>query len=99
MKKVKKIVTVPKTRQCLGFGQIWPNLKIFDRHAKIFFNGQIILFMCLVDDPNIVGLFPISLDLSQFVVFTAKQPENGYPRFLTIASSMTTTTRCQSTTK
>ena len=38
--------------------------------------------MCLVYDPNIIGLFAISLDLSQFVVFMAKQPENGFPRQL-----------------
>ena len=69
---MKNFVTNPKTRQRLGFGQIWPNLKIFDRHAKNSLSSQIILSMCLVDDPNIIGLFAISLDLSQFVVFTAK---------------------------
>ena len=81
MKKVKNFLPVPKTRQRLGFGQIWPNLKIFDRHENFFINSQITLSMCLVDDPNIIGLFAISLDLSQFVVFTAKQPENGFPPF------------------
>ena len=78
---MKNFVTDPKTRQCLGFGQIWPNLKIFARHENFFLNSQITLFMCLVDNPNIIGLFAISLDLSQFVVFTAKQPENCFPPF------------------
>ena len=81
MKKVKNFLPVPKTRQRLGFGQIWPNLKIFARHEKKFLNSQITLFMCLVDDPNIIGLFAISFDLSQFVVFTAKQPVNRFPPF------------------
>ncbi len=72
MKKVKKILLVPKTRQRLGFGQIWPNLKIFERQ-EIFFK--------LVYDRNIIRLFAISLDLSQFVVFTAKQPEKWFPLF------------------
>ena len=81
MKKVKKFLPVPKTRQRLGFGQIWPNLKIFERQENFFLNSQITLSMCLVYDPNIIGLFAISLDLSQFVVFTAKQPENCFPLF------------------
>ena len=81
MKKVKNYLPVPKTRQRLGFGQIWPNLKIFERHEIFFLNSQITLSMCLVYDPNIIGLFAISLDLSQFVVFTAKQPENCFPLF------------------
>ena len=99
VKKVKNFLLVPKTSQRLGFGQNWPNLKIFERHENFFLNSQITLSMCLVYDPNIIGLFAISLDLSQFVVFTAKQPENCFPHFLTNASSMTTTNRCQSTTK
>ena len=81
MKKVKKFLPVPKTRQRLGFGQIWPNLKIFEKQEIFFLNSQITLSMCLVYDPNIIGLFAISLDLSQFVVFTAKQPENCFPPF------------------
>ena len=77
MKKVKNIL--PVQRQ--GFGQIWPNLKIFERQENFFLNSQITLSMCLVYDPNIIGLFAISLDSSQSVVFMAKQPENCFPPF------------------
>ena len=55
----------------LGFGTNWANSQEID--IKFFFvNGQITLLMCLVDNPNIIGLLTISLDLSQFVVLSLK---------------------------